>query len=76
MLLVGIPTILFVIVIDLFIKKFNWDIAICCRILLSVIPILLILLLILVGAWIAKKNREKKLILMKPNPIADNYGKS
>ena len=61
LLLVGIPTILFIIIVDLFTKKF-WDITICCRILLSVIPILI--LLISVGAWIAKKikkNRENKL---------------
>ena len=58
LLLVGIPTILFIIILNLFIKKLNWDITICCRILLSVIPALI--LLISVPIWIFKKNYEKK----------------
>ena len=60
LLLVGIPKILFIIIVDLFVKKFNPDITICYRILLALIPFLVLL----VGAWIAKgmkKNREKKL---------------
>ena len=66
LLLVGIPTILFIIIVDLFVKKskwnliiFNcWNLTIYYRILLSLMPILILL----VGAWIAKrikKNGEK-----------------
>lgn len=58
MLVVLIPTILFIIIVDLFVKKSNWNLTICCRILLSLMPILVLL----VGAWIAKrikKNGEK-----------------
>ena len=55
LLLVGIPTILFIIIVDLFIKKFNWDIAIYYRILLLVIPILIFFLIGLV-AWIFKEK--------------------
>ena len=57
MLLVGIPTILFIIILNLFIKKFNWDITICCRILLSVIPMLILLISTL--TWIFKGIKKK-----------------
>lgn len=58
MLLVVIPKILFIIVVNLFIKKFNSDITICVRILLSVIPILVLLLLIPVGFWVDKRIKK------------------
>ena len=54
LLLVGIPTILFIIVVNLFVKKFNWDITIYCRISLSLMPILVLLM----GAWIAKRIKK------------------
>ena len=58
MLLVGIPTILFVIVVDLFIKKSNWDINIGTRILLWFIPILIFVvtrvILMPIGTWVVK----------------------
>jgi hypothetical protein len=71
LLLVGIPTILFIIIIDLSIKKFDWDITICCRILMSLIPILVLL----VGAWIAKgikKIARKKSDIDEARSIADS----
>ena len=67
MLLVAIPTILFIIVIDLFIKKSNWGINIQTRILLWFIPILIFVvirvILVPVVVWIVeriKKNGSEK----------------
>ena len=67
MLLVAIPTILFIIVVDLFIKKSNWNIDIQTRILLWFIPIL-IFVVIQVVVWIVERIKKgENLILMKPN---------
>ena len=57
LLLVGIPTILFIIIVDLSIKKFNWDIAGYHRILLLVMPIL-IFVVIGGGIWIIKSSKK------------------
>ena len=61
LLLVGIPTILFIITVDLFVRKSNWNLNICYRILAGLIPILIFFLIGLV-TWIVKrtkKNSEK-----------------
>ena len=55
-LLVAIPTILFIILVDLFIKKSNWDINIQTRILLWFIPILIFVVMRLVFIRLIRKQ--------------------
>ena len=57
LLLVGIPTILFIIAVDLFIRKSNCN-DVCYRILAGLIPVLIFFLIGLVD-WIVKKIRNK-----------------
>lgn len=71
LLLVWIPTILFIITVDLFIKKSNWNLDACYRILAGLIPILIFFLLGLV-AWILKKVKK----IGKTKSITNNYGGS
>ena len=65
LLLVGIPTILFIITVDLFIKKSNWNLDAYYRILAGLIPILIFFLLGLVACIVKIRKSKKKFV--KPN---------
>ena len=58
LLLVGIPTILFIIIVDLSIKDFNLDISICYHILLLVMPALILLVSVVV--WIVAEIKASQ----------------